>query len=385
MTGREDGTGLEQRLCEALSGEAPSLLARCSLVQPNGLEAHGLLGLGARRLAFVADDVLAGKITRVWERDALRDVRSSGGVLGSDVRFRFGDEAVELRRLEDGPCATLVAAFASAPSGAASDESPPLPAARPTPPPAAPTPPASLAPPAPVALAELEIAVARSEPPLDAKLRRLVRAIASDVMLYEGKLVKAYGGGPLPGKFAATVREGHELFVSRGGSGLERGFAAEFADVAAATARNPAIDAAAVLRAIRGSTASATDRTPAGDAAAGELRLIVRRRGPGESVFPLRGGELTVGRAQDCDICLPDVSLSRRHARLAREGDGWRVVDLASANGTFVNERPAESGAPVRGGDRLRFGSVECEVAGAEGGADPSAGAAPRKPWWKFW
>ena len=181
------------------------------------------------------------------------------------------------------------------------------------------------------------------------------------------------------------MREGYELFVSRAGPGLERVFAAEFADVAAATARNPAIDAAAVQAAIRGSASEAAGRAPTDNAAAGELRLVVRRGGPEGSVFPLHGGELTVGRAQDCDICLPDASLSRRHARLVREGAAWRVADLASANGTFVNERSAEGGVPVRGGDRLRFGSVECEVAGAEGGADPSPGTAPRKPWWKLW
>ena len=386
MTGREDGAGLEQRLHEALAGEAPSMLVRCGLVQPNGLEAHGLLGLGARRLAFAADDVLAGKLTRTWERDAFRDVCSSDGVLGSEFRFRVGEETVELRGLEAGPCAMLVAVLAPASSGSISDRAPVLPAASSTVPPrVVPTPPVASAPPAPVAPAELFFAAEPSEPPLDAAARRLVRAIASDVMLYEGKLVEAYLGGPLPGRFAAAVREGHELFVSRGGSGLERAFAAEFADVAVATARNPAIDAAAVLAAIRGSESAPAARTPTDDAAAGDLRLVVRRGGPEGSVFPLHGGELTVGRAQDSDICLPDASLSRHHARLVREGAAWRVADLASANGTFVNERPAGNGLPVRGGDRLRFGSVECEVSGAAGGADPSPGKAPKRPWWKLW
>jgi pSer/pThr/pTyr-binding forkhead associated (FHA) protein len=68
---------------------------------------------------------------------------------------------------------------------------------------------------------------------------------------------------------------------------------------------------------------------------------------------------------------------------MVKEGS-WTVADLSSANGTSVNDRPAESFVRVRVGDRLRFGDVECEVLDADGGGTGTR-ATPRKPWWKFW
>ena len=52
---------------------------------------------------------------------------------------------------------------------------------------------------------------------------------------------------------------------------------------------------------------------------------------------------LQVGRHVSCDICIPDVSVSRRHARLEQSpAGGWRIVDLDSKNGTRVNNQPIE-------------------------------------------
>ncbi|MEX0718441.1 MAG: PAS domain S-box protein [Planctomycetaceae bacterium] len=60
----------------------------------------------------------------------------------------------------------------------------------------------------------------------------------------------------------------------------------------------------------------------------------------------LNGKEVVVGRLADCDIVLPDETVSRRHARFFRDGDRWCVEDLQSRNGTFVNgsriDRPIE-------------------------------------------
>jgi len=42
--------------------------------------------------------------------------------------------------------------------------------------------------------------------------------------------------------------------------------------------------------------------------------------------------ETVVGREPDCDVVLDDDRVSRRHARLAFDGSGWSVADLASKN-----------------------------------------------------
>jgi pSer/pThr/pTyr-binding forkhead associated (FHA) protein len=71
--------------------------------------------------------------------------------------------------------------------------------------------------------------------------------------------------------------------------------------------------------------------------AAGHAGLIVERNGKVLRVAPFPGPELIVGRGNTCDLVLPAAGVSRRHARFVREGDGFRVVDLGSANGVRVN------------------------------------------------
>jgi hypothetical protein len=74
--------------------------------------------------------------------------------------------------------------------------------------------------------------------------------------------------------------------------------------------------------------------------------------------FPLSGQRFVLGRGSDCDIVLSDSSVSSEHARLSLDGDGWRVVNLLSTNGTFINDKRVSSEA-LHHGDRLRLGRVE--------------------------
>src|SRR5207302_139579 len=79
--------------------------------------------------------------------------------------------------------------------------------------------------------------------------------------------------------------------------------------------------------------------------------------GPGMgSRYMLADTRLTLGRDNDCDICLSDLSVSRHHARIQPGMDGYYVVDLQSTNGTFVNDKPA-SMCKLKDGDYLRFGN----------------------------
>ena len=70
---------------------------------------------------------------------------------------------------------------------------------------------------------------------------------------------------------------------------------------------------------------------------------------------------ILVGRGADCDLVLADDTVSRRHAELRLEPDGWTLVDLASSNGTFVTRNGQEgrcTRARVTAFDTLRFGSI---------------------------
>lgn len=72
------------------------------------------------------------------------------------------------------------------------------------------------------------------------------------------------------------------------------------------------------------------------------------------------GDDLQLGRAPPSDMIIDHPSVSRAHARLQPDGDTWRVVDLDSKNGSFVDGHPA-NGEPLPGHAWLRFGDVTCE------------------------
>jgi hypothetical protein len=84
--------------------------------------------------------------------------------------------------------------------------------------------------------------------------------------------------------------------------------------------------------------------------------LVVRSGGgrTGETFRPA-GDRTVIGRSPDCDIFLDDVTVSRKHALLVRDGNGFRVEDQGSLNGTFVNKRRIDA-APVENGDELQIG-----------------------------
>jgi len=46
---------------------------------------------------------------------------------------------------------------------------------------------------------------------------------------------------------------------------------------------------------------------------------------------------MLIGRGNDCDIVVNDRQVSRHHAQIVRDGDGYKLVDLNSKNGTFLN------------------------------------------------
>jgi DNA-binding winged helix-turn-helix (wHTH) protein len=74
--------------------------------------------------------------------------------------------------------------------------------------------------------------------------------------------------------------------------------------------------------------------------------------------FPLPEGEHVIGRDPDIAVMLDSTGVSRRHARLHVTGDSASIEDLQSKNGTFVNDVRVADRAPLRDGDRLRFGSL---------------------------
>lgn len=74
--------------------------------------------------------------------------------------------------------------------------------------------------------------------------------------------------------------------------------------------------------------------------------------------FPLKAGINTFGRAPGNDVVLNDPGVSAIHAKIVQEAEGWRIVNLLSTNGTFVNGKK-QTISPLKPGDRIRFGRAE--------------------------
>ena len=71
---------------------------------------------------------------------------------------------------------------------------------------------------------------------------------------------------------------------------------------------------------------------------------------------------IQIGRSSRSTMRLSDLTVSRNHATVQRDGDGFKVVDLESRFGTFVNGLRIRS-ARARVGDKIQFGtSVVCRV-----------------------
>ncbi len=72
--------------------------------------------------------------------------------------------------------------------------------------------------------------------------------------------------------------------------------------------------------------------------------------------YPVEDIPLIIGRDKISDIRIADHSVSRRHALVQTMPEGWRVLDLQSTNGTFINDRRIDM-SPLRDGDYLRIGT----------------------------
>ena len=92
--------------------------------------------------------------------------------------------------------------------------------------------------------------------------------------------------------------------------------------------------------------------------------LKARNSALASKIFELRD-TMTLGRAQDCDIRLNVVHLSRHHAKLTVRKDGVYVDDLGSSNGTFVNGNRVQA-ATLRAGDEVAFDTLRFVVQGPE-------------------
>jgi pSer/pThr/pTyr-binding forkhead associated (FHA) protein len=114
--------------------------------------------------------------------------------------------------------------------------------------------------------------------------------------------------------------------------------------------------------------AAAAPKARQASAADGGARLEVEGDG---TFFAIAGDDTLIGRFDPVTEQMPDVdltpvdlkrSVSRRHARLVRTGDGFALTEEVGAlNGTFVNGAKLDTGRPhpVKPGDHVGIGMVK--------------------------
>ena len=88
-----------------------------------------------------------------------------------------------------------------------------------------------------------------------------------------------------------------------------------------------------------------------------KVKLVMFKRDGQRKDFPISGTKVTIGRGEDCGLRVPLLSVSRTHCELTKGRDELRVKDLASSNGTYVNNRRIND-AVLKPGDRLAIGPV---------------------------
>lgn len=87
--------------------------------------------------------------------------------------------------------------------------------------------------------------------------------------------------------------------------------------------------------------------------------------------YKLGEGEYVIGRRSDCQIFVPDMRVSRQHARLWREGEGWMLEDLGSNNGTYVNGSRVQGNSPLKHDDEITIANNKIRVEARDATPDP--------------
>ncbi len=104
--------------------------------------------------------------------------------------------------------------------------------------------------------------------------------------------------------------------------------------------------------------------------AQGDSAVLVVWRGPNEGAsFPLHGDVVDVGRSPDSGIFLDDITVSRHHARLTHNAEGWTLTDAGSLNGSYLNRSRINGAAALRSGDEVQIGKYRFTFYASNGDA----------------
>jgi serine phosphatase RsbU (regulator of sigma subunit) len=91
-------------------------------------------------------------------------------------------------------------------------------------------------------------------------------------------------------------------------------------------------------------------------------RLVVRESSGTEREVEITHTPFTLGRQSDNDLVLFDNRISRRHACILENGEGYILQDEGSRHGTFLNGERVEGSAPLKSGDQIGLGVADYQI-----------------------
>lgn len=100
-----------------------------------------------------------------------------------------------------------------------------------------------------------------------------------------------------------------------------------------------------------------------------KLTLLLGRRTL--EIYDLDQSTIRVGREPGMDVVIDNPSVSRKHAEIRREGEGWVLEDLESSNGTFLHGDRVRQPTSLEPGDEIGFGKFSLVFEKAVGEASP--------------
>jgi len=95
-------------------------------------------------------------------------------------------------------------------------------------------------------------------------------------------------------------------------------------------------------------------------------RLVILNGAESAGIVELKETELLIGRQKGAQILLEGPKVSRRHARIFRENNDFRIEDLGSSNGTFLNGERLQAPTALRGSDEIGIGPYRLRFEGGE-------------------
>ncbi|MQA89089.1 MAG: FHA domain-containing protein [Gemmatimonas sp.] len=113
----------------------------------------------------------------------------------------------------------------------------------------------------------------------------------------------------------------------------------------------------------------------------GALATLVPATATGSAEIPIRSSEVTIGQGAHNEVRIDDDTVSTRHARLEYDAGAWKVTDLDSRNGTYLEgvRLAPSTPTPIDSGTVLGIGAVKLRFQINEE-VDPETAAVEHEP-----